>query len=32
MKELIEKLNSLQILQTKSDWAENIPDEIWDMY
>lgn len=26
---MIEKLNNLQILQTKSDWAECIPDEIW---
>lgn len=29
MKELIKKLNELKITQTKGDWAENLPDDIW---
>lgn len=32
MKELIEKLNGLQITQTKGDWAKNIPDDIWNSH
>jgi hypothetical protein len=27
---LVEKLNNLKILQTKSDWAEVLPDDIWE--
>jgi len=30
--ELLEKLNSLKIIQKSMDWAECIPDEIWDQY
>ena len=30
--ELLEKLQSLNITQTKSDWAEILPDEIWKEY
>lgn len=30
MKELIAKLNALQITQTKGEWDENIPDEIYE--
>ena len=29
MKELIEKLNNLQIHQTKSEWEDDIPEDIW---
>lgn len=32
MKELIEKLNSLQITQINGDWEENIPEDIWNEY
>jgi hypothetical protein len=32
MKESIEKLNGLQIIQTSSGWKENIPDDIWAKY
>jgi len=30
--ELLEKLNGLNLTQTKMDWAENIPDDIWEEY
>lgn len=30
--ELLEKLESLEIIQKSIDWAENIPDEIWKDY
>jgi hypothetical protein len=32
LKELINKLNALKILQTEMDWAENIPEDIWKEY
>lgn len=32
MKELIEKLNSLKILQTSGDWEECIPEDIFEEY
>jgi len=28
--ELLEKLNSLSIIQTSVDWAECIPEDLWD--
>jgi len=28
--ELLEKLNELKLIQTQIDWAENIPEEIWE--
>ena len=31
-KELLEELDGLNILQTESDWAENLPEEIWEEY
>ena len=31
-KNLIQKLNDLKILQTESDWAENIPMPFWENY
>lgn len=30
--ELLAKLKELSILQTKGDWAENIPADIWEQY
>jgi hypothetical protein len=32
MKELIEKLNGLQIIQTSSGWKGNIPEDIYNEY
>lgn len=32
MKELVQKLNDLKITQTEGDWAENIPEEIYNEY
>jgi len=32
MKELIQKLNDLKILQTSGDWEEDIPEEIYTEY
>jgi len=29
-KELVKKLNDLQIHQTTGDWAESLPDNIWE--
>lgn len=29
MKELITKLNALKIIQKSGDWAEDIPEDIW---
>ena len=30
--ELLKKLNELNIKQTSSDWAEDIPEDVWDEY
>lgn len=30
--ELLTKLSELNITQTKSDWAENLPEDIWKEY
>jgi len=30
--ELLKKLQDLNITQTKGDWAENLPDDIWKEY
>ncbi len=30
--ELLSKLKELNITQTKGDWAENLPEEIWEQY
>jgi hypothetical protein len=30
--ELLGKLNSLKIIQKEIDWAQNVPDEIWNEY
>ena len=30
--ELFEKLSNLDIIQTSGDWAENLPDDIWNEY
>ena len=30
--ELLEQLKALKLIQTKMDWAENIPQDIWDKY
>lgn len=27
--ELLKQLNDLKIIQTKMDWAENIPEDVW---
>jgi len=32
VKELVDKLNELNINQTQHGWEENIPKEIWDEY
>jgi len=31
MKNLIDKLNDLQITQKSSDWAEDVPQDIWEL-
>ncbi len=31
-KELLSNLEELDITQTAGDWAENLPDEIWEQY
>lgn len=30
--ELLTKLKELKIIQTQGDWAENLPEEIWEQY
>lgn len=30
--ELLKKLQALKITQTKGDWAENLPEDIWENY
>ena len=30
--ELLAKLKELKITQTKGDWSENLPDDIWEQY
>lgn len=32
MKELVDKLNNLKILQKSIDWVEDIPEDIWKEY
>ena len=32
IKDLVQKLNSLKITQTKGEWEENIPEDIWYEY
>lgn len=32
VKELAEKLDAMNIKQTREDWREHIPDDIWDKY
>ena len=32
IKDLVQKLNGLKITQTKGEWEENIPEDIWYEY